>query len=42
MVHSADKQSNLLYAIKLMVMAFLCGLENAKKKTKKILKFQNL
>ena len=35
MLHSADKQSNLLYSVELMVIAFLGGLENAKK-TKKI------
>ena len=34
MLRSADKQSNLLCAVELMVLAFLGGLENAKK-TKK-------
>ena len=31
MLHGTDKQSNLLYAVDLMVIAFLGVLENAKK-----------
>ena len=42
MLHSADKQSNLLYVVDLMVIAFLGGVENAKKTFFENLKFQNL
>ena len=31
MLHTADKQSNLLYAVDLKVISFLGGVENAKK-----------